>query len=282
VLEHYAKADHEGRSRISGLTILGLFEAVCLRPHLGLVQIIVPLAEILSSEDAISDYYEEAYRMKLSPILQVLCDVLTLSDEDRWYPVRVQALTLFTSDEALCKMMINVETMSTELVRRLASPDWTVFTRTWVFFRGLTSFASPARSLILKDQSTTKALVNIINTESTDVLRNFLEWSVRIWTTLTPDAQAAFCQAMLTGTGRISCIYRTRRVLFRDDPFMIMLVEKYYDTIKALDVEDPQIAEFQMALARNFVPRTVMIQSVASARRILVAEGAGEHTHAPG
>jgi hypothetical protein len=72
---------------------------------------------------------------------------------------------------------------------------------------------------------------------------------------------------MIGVIGRISCIYKTRVVLFKEEPSLIDVVERYYDVIT--DSEDPATEAFLDALARHISAGPVQNRSRGQTRRVL-------------
>jgi hypothetical protein len=260
----------EGKLRIPGDRLVPLFDAIGGTTRSEIASLLVPLAAILSSPAALLDYDDFKFQYALRPVLEKLCHRAIASEEAGMYPVRVRALTFFTWDEAACTTMVKVAPFTLAVVKNLSSGDAMVLRMSWLFFEAITKFPRVTCDILGREQ-TSRPFTGIVNTDNNWILRKFLEFSIYAWTKLGPTAVTILCQAMSGGIGRISCIYKTRFVLFHDNPSLISVIEKYYMTITDLDA--PGIDEFLDGLARHISQGEFAGRTRAQTRMRLRKEG---------
>jgi hypothetical protein len=258
-----------GSFRMHGGPLLPLFEVVCTTNDVSRAGLLIPIARIFRSSDAITDFDDFNFQFDLRRILGKLCSSTTNADELALYPLRISALTILAANEETCLSMIQDTAFAHTIAKLLSSADMTILRKTWLFFQEITKFARVVSNLMAREQ-TAKPIAAVVNTDNHWVLRKFLEFSIHVLVNLGEAASRLFATAMIAAVGRISCIYSTRGVLFKDDASLVKLVEQYFDVVTS--IEDPYIDQFLHALAKHISTAPPSHRTRSQTKKIIRSE----------
>jgi hypothetical protein len=262
ILQYCYDHAREKGLRMQGSPFLHLFEIASTTTEVIIAPLLIPIAKIVRSSDVIWDFDDFDFQLDLRRITGKLCTQTASGEEVTLYPLRIQALAILAANEETCLSMIQDNTFAVRVLALLSSPELTLLRKTWLFFDELARFPRTVSQLVMKGP---KLITAILNTDNNWVMRKFLDFSIHVWVDLGPGAGKLFCQALIGGVGRISCIYKTRRVLFKDDESLVQLVERYYETLTQLEI--PGTEDFLSAVARHISAGATQSKPRAATKR---------------
>jgi hypothetical protein len=255
VLRHCHQTASEKGRRVQGANLLPLFEIAATSPALPVALFLVPIAKLLRSPDLVWDYHDADFRAELLRIIGTLCGSAADVLEVDLYPVRIRALAILAVSEEICLAMVPGG-FAVRVLALLSSPDLTLLRDSWLLFDEIARFPRSASEFVARSP---KLVTSILNTDNNWVMRKFLRFSLHVWADLGPEAGRALCETLLGGAGTISCIYKTRAVLFKGDTALIHLVGDFYETITHLQI--PGIEEFLDTVERHLADGTALPSS---------------------
>jgi hypothetical protein len=228
----------QNRLRVAGPPLLSLFEAVLVNDTDEAGALVLPIARLVSNPEIISNFATNSYQTRLAIAVIALCKDLLASR--RLYRTRMRALSLLAHDSAISHSIIKIPKFMEDLVvPRLADQDASLLGLNWGFFLNLVKYPTVVFELLTSavTQTVGPKLAQIVSSDNPVILKKFFEFSINLWRTQEPKVVARFCDVMIPMLGRITCIIRTRRVMFKDDERLIKLVEEYLTAILDLDAK---------------------------------------------
>jgi hypothetical protein len=231
------------RLRVAGPPLLALFEAVLVNDTDEVCALVLPIAHLVSNPEIISNFGTVSYQTRLAKAIIALCKNLLTPSKDpsslrRLYRTRMRALSLLAHDSAISNSIIKIPKFMEDLVvPSLDDKDASLLGLNWGFFLNLVKYPTVVFELLTSPvtQAVGPKLAGTVNSDNSVVLKKFFEFSINLWRTQEPKVVARFCDVMIPMLGRITCIIRTRRVMFKDDERLIKLVEDYVTAILDLD-----------------------------------------------
>jgi hypothetical protein len=217
--------------RVPSLAMASLFDAILSTDSGEVDQLILPIAHLMCDKRVMVNFFDKAYQQRLRASVCWLCQQMPRAAAAH-YKVRMEALTLFAHDEAMCYEMTLASGFSAFVVSHLSQTESRLIPVNWGFF---VIYAGHPRVIqeILNGQAGT-ILATIVSTECIPILRRFFQFSINLWRTQLPAIVAKFCDLMMGSLGRLTAVFRTRKAMFKEDPGMVTLVEDYAGTIAHL------------------------------------------------
>jgi hypothetical protein len=230
VIRHHGRARHV---RVPGHPIVSLFDAALSSSRADVGLLVLPLGRLLADSEVISDFADSAYQHRLQASVCWLCEGLWRAPPNL-YKCRMNALLAMAHDEATCLKMAQVGVFLPCLIGKLADADPACMPVNWDFFR---KYAGYPRVLheVLSYLLATSQLTQIIGSDSNEVLRRFFEWSIDVWKNSSAEIVVMFSDVVMPCSGRIGCILKARRTMFKDDERLGQLIEEYAMTLVELE-----------------------------------------------
>jgi hypothetical protein len=161
--------------------------------------------------------------------------------------MRMQALELVASDEAICANICRLPGFSLFIISHLSDPEPAMVHLNWHFFAQYAGHPRVLHEIICSPAGA--KLAAVAGSECTPILKRFFEFSTGVWRSQSPDDVARFCTLMMPNLGKVTCAVRTRKSLFRDDERMVEVIEEYARAI--LGLEAPGAERFIEAFAKH-------------------------------
>jgi hypothetical protein len=199
------------------------------RPEVG--YLVLPLSRLLCNGAIMSNFYEVFYQERLTASVCWLCHELHDSPP-ALYKTRIQALAILGHNEMTCFQMAKISEFTEFIIKRLQDTESSLIALNWAFFREFTKYPRVIYEILSSPHGTTLAEISRSNCNA--ILKKFFEFSINLWKTQSGSIVEKFCEVMTPLLGRVTCIVRARRTMFRDDEGLIQLVEDYGKTIVEL------------------------------------------------
>lgn len=219
--------------RISGQTILPLFEAACECQRECVSQCIVPLADIISSRTVISNFAAPDFQPLLMRAVCSICKVIG-SAKGVDFREKVQTLIMLARDDQCCFAMAQVPGFKRCLISHLTDGDVVCANRTWELFMKMTSYQRVLGELISDE---TKSLISRVVDNNTErmPLKRMLDFMIKVLERKDPNTTRKLVEILSSALGQISCLYKTRYVKYKGDPVMVALLDSFYETLLGID-----------------------------------------------
>jgi hypothetical protein len=249
IVAHIGAHAKECGIRITGQTLLPLFEAIMASEDLAIAALMQPIAAILASTAIIQNYDDTQFLRGLLNGLAKLCGGIKGSATGL-YQLRIRTLNVFAQNERCCLTMSQVPDFNLAVVSHLSDNEPSVFELNWMFFQSFTKYSKVLGEFFKKvnneSSPAAQALAALVDTTSSPLLKKWIQFSMGILQPppgrepIPPPVVAAWCDALGEKLSRIAIIITTRQLLFKDDDRMIQLLEEYLTVILNIEVAGTQ------------------------------------------
>jgi hypothetical protein len=147
----------------------------------------------------------------------------------------MQALSFLVDTEAKCLKISRISNFASLLVGRLADTDCSLIPINWDFFRRFAGYPAVLQELLAMP-TVSRDLTNVVSSASTSIVSRFLEWSVEIWKSASPEIIVKFCDVVTPSLGRIVSILKARSPVLETGERLARLMEECSTTLLKLDV----------------------------------------------
>jgi hypothetical protein len=144
--------------------------------------------------------------------------------------------------------MSTIPEFSEIVIRHLTDTDSSRIHLNWEFFREFVKYPRVIGHILSLPVG--HSLIAISNSDSPPILKKFFEFVIDLWTSQPVDVIEKFCDVSLPALGRLTCILKTRKSMFKDDDKLCQLIETFGKTI--LELAPPGAHKFIEAFARHF------------------------------
>jgi hypothetical protein len=234
--------------RLTGETLLPLFETVIGSENPDIAGLMPPLASILASNDIIQNWDDTMYLRGLLNVLTKLCRGITDSATGL-FRVRIRALNVFAQTGRSCWAMSQVAGFNLAFVKHLSEPEPSVFEQNWMFFERFTKYAKVLDEFFKKNGSEPAQagleLAALVDGDNPKVLKKWVRFLIRF---LKPDATVesspaavvAWCEVLVEKLSRVSILITKRATRFKDDEIMIVLLEELLSALLNITIPGTQ------------------------------------------
>jgi hypothetical protein len=232
--------------KVPPTSVMTLFDIMLstTRPEVG--YLVLPLSRLLCDGDIMSDFYDVFYQQRLTASVCWLCQELHISPP-ALYKTRIQALTILAHDEMTCFQMAKISEFTAFIIQHLQDTESSLIALNWAFFREYTKYPRVIYEILNSPLGT--KLAEISRSDCNAILKKFFEFSIDLWKTQSNSIVEKFCDVMTPLLGRVTCIVRARRTMFKDDERLIQLVEDYGKTM--IELTAPGAEKFIEAFGKH-------------------------------
>jgi hypothetical protein len=232
--------------KVPPTSVMTLFDIMLstTRPEVG--YLVPPLSRLLCDGAIMSNFDDFGYQQRLTASVCWLCHELHCSPP-ALYKTRIQALTILAHDEATCFQMAKISEFTAFIIQHLQDTESSLIALNWAFFREYTKYPRVIYEILSSPPGT--KLAEISRCDCNAILKKFFEFSIDVWKTQNNSIIEKFCDVMTPLLGRVTCIVRARRTMFKDDEILIQLVEDYGKTI--IELAAPGAEKFIEAFGKH-------------------------------
>jgi hypothetical protein len=193
-----------------------------------------------------SNFYDVIYQQRLTASVCWLCQELHCSPP-ALYKTRIQALTILAHDEMTCFQMAKISEFTAFIIHHLQDTESSLIALNWAFFREYSKYPRVIYEIL--NSPLGMKLAEISRSDCNTILKKFFEFSINLWRTQSSSIVEKFCDVMTPLLGRVTCIVRARKTMFKDDERLIQLVEDYGKTI--IELAAPGAEKFIEAFGKH-------------------------------